>query len=319
MNHKKHERCYYVDWLRVMAMFMIFVFHCSRFFDHIEWHVKNAEASIGFSLFTGFTHQWIIPFFFLLSGAASRFFLNVRTPWQYVGARFKRLLVPYLFGILFLIPPQKYIEAVFYNRFSGNYLYFLPQYFSVNNLWIDSSLRFLGHYGLHLWFLSFLFLFSLTALPLFMLLKKESPRHFILKIASFCSKPGVILLLPVLTIAIIQTSLRRFFPDYLHWADTFYWFTFLIFGYLIFSDKKFEEAISKHGKLALVLGVVCYIGIIFWYLLSDWAPVQPGFNRTTGFIFFSILCSLNAWCWVMFFLYAGQRFMNVKNKTLKYT
>ena len=39
------ERCYYVDWLRVLAMLLIFLFHCARFFDHGGWHVKNATKS----------------------------------------------------------------------------------------------------------------------------------------------------------------------------------------------------------------------------------------------------------------------------------
>ena len=36
------ERCYYVDWLRVLAMLVIFLFHCARFFDHGGWHVQDA-------------------------------------------------------------------------------------------------------------------------------------------------------------------------------------------------------------------------------------------------------------------------------------
>jgi peptidoglycan/LPS O-acetylase OafA/YrhL len=34
-------RRYELDWLRVGAILMVFVFHSSRFFDTDNWHVKN--------------------------------------------------------------------------------------------------------------------------------------------------------------------------------------------------------------------------------------------------------------------------------------
>ena len=40
-------RLHYLDWLRVLAMFSIFFFHNARFFDFEDWHVKNAETSLG--------------------------------------------------------------------------------------------------------------------------------------------------------------------------------------------------------------------------------------------------------------------------------
>jgi hypothetical protein len=38
----KPTRLYYLDWLRVLAMFTIFFFHNARFFDFYDWHVKSA-------------------------------------------------------------------------------------------------------------------------------------------------------------------------------------------------------------------------------------------------------------------------------------
>ena len=39
------ERRYDMDWLRVLAMLAVFVYHCTRFFDTEGWHLKNAEQS----------------------------------------------------------------------------------------------------------------------------------------------------------------------------------------------------------------------------------------------------------------------------------
>ena len=39
------ERRYDIDWLRVIAMLAVFLFHCSGFFTPLDWHLKNDERS----------------------------------------------------------------------------------------------------------------------------------------------------------------------------------------------------------------------------------------------------------------------------------
>ena len=85
----KRERRYDIDWLRVLAMFSVFLFHCARYFDHEGWHVKNPQLSLGFSVFVGILVQWIMPIFFVLSGMSSRFALDFRSAGQFLGERFK--------------------------------------------------------------------------------------------------------------------------------------------------------------------------------------------------------------------------------------
>ncbi len=41
-----NQRMYYIDWLRVIAFGLLFVFHSFRLFDTYPWHLKNAETSI---------------------------------------------------------------------------------------------------------------------------------------------------------------------------------------------------------------------------------------------------------------------------------
>ena len=35
------ERRYDLDWLRIIGILLVFFFHCARFFDTLDWHVKN--------------------------------------------------------------------------------------------------------------------------------------------------------------------------------------------------------------------------------------------------------------------------------------
>jgi len=63
-------RLYHVDWLRVIAMFSVFLFHNNRFYDFDLWHIKNAELSLGLAVFVEIFNLWIMPLLFVLSGAA---------------------------------------------------------------------------------------------------------------------------------------------------------------------------------------------------------------------------------------------------------
>ena len=56
-----NERRYDIDWLRVIAMLAIFVFHSTRFFDPEGWHLKNPEQSvILFVAVRGLIWPWVM-------------------------------------------------------------------------------------------------------------------------------------------------------------------------------------------------------------------------------------------------------------------
>ena len=185
----KQERRYDIDWLRVLAMFSVFLFHCARYFDNEGWHVKNPQLSFGFSVFVGILVQWIMPIFFVLSGSSSWFALNFRNAGRYLGERFKRLFIPLIFGIFILIPPQVYIERFTNYQFNGSFFQFYPHYF-------DGWYGFSGNFawmGLHLWFLLILFLFSLLTLPFLLALQKRTADRMISGLASFSEKSGAVI------------------------------------------------------------------------------------------------------------------------------
>ena len=54
MKAEASLRRYDIDWLRVLAMLVVFVFHCGRFFDMGGWHVKNPVR-----------HEAVLPFYIL--------------------------------------------------------------------------------------------------------------------------------------------------------------------------------------------------------------------------------------------------------------
>ncbi len=92
----KPERRYDLDWLRVLAVLLLIYFHSAAIFytgDLREFYIKNDSSSSEMQGFILFVHQWHMPLFFLLSGAATWFALSSRTVGEYVMERFKRLFI----------------------------------------------------------------------------------------------------------------------------------------------------------------------------------------------------------------------------------
>lgn len=104
------QRLYYLDWLRVIAVLGVFLFHAVHPFDFFPWHIKNAEQSMVITIFLSFLFPWGMPFFFLLAGAGSWFALRRRSAAQYAHERFNRLLVPYIVGAILLMPIMLYLD-----------------------------------------------------------------------------------------------------------------------------------------------------------------------------------------------------------------
>ena len=302
-----------LDWLRVFATLVVFCFHSARFFDYLDWHVKNDELTVAMTVFAGFLSlQWMMPLFFVLAGAGTWFSLGVRTPGQYVKERFKRLLIPFVFGLLVLIPPQDYCEQVTHSGYEGTYLQFYPTFFQNIGFWFDIS--WFGH-GHHLWFLGFLFVFSLVALPLFLYLSKGRGQRHLSKLASFCERPGAVLLLAA-PIAGMHVFLQG--SEDGGW-NRYVYFAFFVCGYLVFSDARFEQAVARHGKIALVVGfplmLVTIGGCAYFYFGKD-IDLNYGYSVTP--VLWRVLKGFNAWVWIVAILSFGKKYLSFSNNVLQY-
>jgi glucans biosynthesis protein C len=124
------QRRYDIDWLRILAVLLLIFFHAAMIFGAFGWYVQNNVFNSGLTFFVYFVHQWHMPLFFLLSGAGTYFFLNFKTWQQYLVERSQRLLIPLLFGIVAIVPPQVYYSHLFKKKISPNLIFSFIQIFS---------------------------------------------------------------------------------------------------------------------------------------------------------------------------------------------
>jgi glucan biosynthesis protein C len=170
----KTTRLHYLDWLRVILIFGVFLFHAAHPFDAVlDWHIKNTERSDAITGFLLLINPWGMPLFFLVAGAGSKFALRRRSNRQFICERVTRLLIPFIVGSILLTPFQRYLEALHKGTFQGSFLSFIPELLarSVSGNLLTPGV--FATWGLHLWFLAFLFAFSLLALPVYRWLERD--------------------------------------------------------------------------------------------------------------------------------------------------
>jgi peptidoglycan/LPS O-acetylase OafA/YrhL len=310
---RESTRLHYLDWLRVIAILMVFLFHAVHPFDLTDWHIKNAEQSMALTAVIVLLGLWGMPFFFMMAGAGSWFALQRRTPRQYIDERFKRLLIPFIVGAILLMPIMLYFEWSHWTAKGEWHISF--QDFVLNRN-VGFSPRWFGALGYHLWYLGFLFSFALITLPLFRWLKGPSGQRLIARLANGCERRGGILMF-ILPLMVVQLGLRPFFPIQHDWADFMFRMSFFALGFVLFADERFMRALRRDWRLILAVAIVVTGVLVAMMAVGDpftWSetPSLPEFYLIWALI------TIVAWCWTIFMLFVGLRFLNFTNKWLQY-
>jgi surface polysaccharide O-acyltransferase-like enzyme len=291
------ERLWFLDWLRVLAVFGVFVFHTLRPFDDGDWHVKNAQTSEGISVVIAFLGLWGLAFFFMISGSAAWLALRRRTAMQFLKERSVRLLVPFVVAYVLLSPLQYFIEEHHKGRSTRSFFGDVQTFFS--DLSGDAPLWLRDTY--HLWFLVYLIQFAVLGLPLFVLVRGRMDW-----IARRCERRGSILLLAVPLVPVHLLLLAAPGPDH-GWGEFVFFFDFFVVGYLVMSDERLMAAVRRDAVPGLILGIGAFLlgvltGIIDF--LDGWWP-DPGYSWR--YLWYSPLITFAVWGWLVAVLGSGMR------------
>ena len=279
------DRKYFIDNLRVMMILLLFPFHAALPFDGGEfggffvWIHRNAVLHA----FVTFVYPWFMSLLFVLAGISAHFSLRKRSPAAFFLERTKKLLLPLVLGLLFLVPVQSYVADLYFNGYQGSYFSHLAVFFT-------RFTDFTGYDGTftpsHLWFILYLYPFSLllllfTRLPLgkYRLCRLYLPYPLLLLL--FLPE---YLFLPVLNIT--AKSVGQHF------------FLFLA-GYLIFSREEELYEIMRGRKVSLVLFLIS--GTLYTMLWCGYS--YAGAWMPLLYLFFG-------WCGILTFTGYGMKYMN---------
>jgi len=202
-SSRRHD----LDWLRFIAIVILLFFHTGMLFNPWDWHIKNNETSESFRYWMVWLHFWRMPLLLFISGAGTYMALGKRTPGQFAKERFTRLFIPLVFGMFVVVPPQIYYEHI---KDYGSYWDFYKTVFEFIPYPAGS---FSWH---HLWFIAYLFVYSLIAIPLLIFLRSSKSQRFKELIFKLLSSPAGILFIPAAFILVTKIILSPYFPEETH-------------------------------------------------------------------------------------------------------
>ena len=107
------------------------------------------------------TSPWRLSLLFLVSGVATGYLLERQGVRGFLGRRSVRLLVPLVFGMLVIVPPQSYLEVVEKVQYAGSYADFWGLYLTAyQGFCRDGDCLILPTWN-HLWFVAYLWVYTL--------------------------------------------------------------------------------------------------------------------------------------------------------------
>lgn len=309
------ERIHYLDWLKVLIVYGIVLFHVSLVFSMGTWLVSNHDRSLVLTAFAGFTFPWGIPAMFLIAGADAWFGLRSRTVSDFIRKRFLRLLVPMVPGLLILSPLQRFISShnppPSLDTFWSFYVNFFREFH------FEWTLQFVSRYWLHLWFLGYLFVISIVCLPAVLWLRGPAGRRLTAALVQFASRRGGLLMLAA-PLALTQLALRWRFPAYQDWADVATYIVVFLWGVVIFSDRRFEPLIRGQIRWFLAGGVLAMAGIGVLVVVSPSHLAGDSHAPAVMQAAYALLWSVYVWSWLHAVLYLGLRWLNFPSRAQHY-
>jgi len=305
------SRRYDLDWLRLIAIIILLFFHTGMWFNTWGWHVKNNETTVSFQYWMIWSHFFRMPLLLFISGAGTYMALGRRTPGQFRRERFRRLFIPLLFGMLVIVPPQIYYEHI--KEYNGYWDFYKTVFKFVP--YPKGSLSW--H---HLWFILYLFIYSLLALPLLTYLRSPRSEKFRERIFSWLSSPAGLLFIPSLVMLASQVVLRPFFPEETHdllkdWAYFTFYFSFFVLGILCYSNASLWSAIGQNRKFLLI--AMLFVLVIFYtcYFHFRQLIVLPWSMNTVETIF-DVTAIFLSWSTVITIIAYGQHYLNKPHRWL---
>ena len=273
------ERVHFLDWLRVIAIGILLFFHTAMLFMGEGWHIEDAQTVPALELPMDIAHRLRMPLLFIIAGASMHFALRRRGTAEVLRERVRRLLLPFAAGMVLVVPPMAYVEYLHYGEWLG------------------------GTY--HLWFILYLFLYSLIFVPLFAWWQRRGTVW----------QPGFWVYLLALPLGVSEALLRPYFPESHDLLDD--WWTIVhyallfVYGFVLCRTPGMWDWLLRWRQLNLVLGIV----VIATILVGEAQGVEFFQDDTVGD---ALSANVFTWMWILVFLGYGRRWLSFSNGKLRY-
>jgi surface polysaccharide O-acyltransferase-like enzyme len=272
MNNTKHAtRLFFLDWVRIIAFFILILYHVGMYYVTWDWHVKSPWASDTLEPFMMLSSPWRLALLFLVSGVASGCMIERLGAARFARQRSRRLLLPLVFGMLVIVPPQSYCEVVEKLGYAGSYADFMRLYLGAYHGFCKNGACLVLPTWNHLWFVAYLWVYTLVLAALVPALGARLDR-----MAAFLADllaGWKLLLLPAAVLALARITLAARYPenhalagDWYNHATCFFLFAL---GSLLARVPQVWPRFEVLRWHALGIALACWAGLMAWTGLPD--------------------------------------------------
>lgn len=156
------ERSYYLDHLRVMSIILLFPVHTFMIWNDYgqKFYVWGGANRLLSSLII-LVNPWFMPILFVIAGMCAKYSLEKRTVKEFIHERVQKLLIPFISGLVLLVPFQTLFARKYFDGYDGTVLGNISYFFTH---FTDLTGYDGGFTPGQLWFILFLFIISLVCL-----------------------------------------------------------------------------------------------------------------------------------------------------------
>jgi len=311
-----YSRRHDVDWLRVLAFISLIFYHIGMFYVHDwGWHVKSAYQSVFLQNIMLMFNQWRMPLIFFISGLALAMVEPKISSPTLVKIRFTRIFVPLILGMILIVPPQTYHEAIQNYAYLGNYFEFWLEYINPSTQLLPAM-----HHepiGLltwnHLWYLIYLWVYTLIYVmfkPVLQWLADVT--------RSLSASTSSIWLIPVLLLTTYLVFLRPYYPRtnalFGDWYNHALYFTIFILGYFAAKSPTIWQRIIDARRIWAGFALIGFMGIMAAH--NGWIDIPE--NDPLVQIQNKLWRAANMWSWLLMVVGFGGAYLNKPSATLSY-
>ncbi len=286
-------REYYIDNIRILCILLLFPFHTCMVFNTFNepFYVFSRPVTV-LSQFNIIVYPWWMALLFAIAGISSSYALKKRSSKEYLKERVFKLLIPLLFGIILIIPVQSYIADIFHNGYSGGYFeHYIVFFTKLTDLTGYDG----GFTTAHTWFVLYLFVISIIALPLMLWYNKRNK-----KIDG--SKIKMPMLLSMFLVILLMTPIIE-----LSGKSVGEFLACFLLGFFLLSLEEVQDKLVKYRWL---LGVS-------WVILMAIRSFMQLNNMGHGLVW-DIEQRMLTWIGILAILGLGKTYLNFNNKFTQY-
>lgn len=314
------ERRHDLDWIRIAAFGLLVLYHVGMYYVSWGWHVKSPQTHLMLEPFMLLSSPWRMSLLFVISGAATAFMLG-RQPQGFLRQRSWRLLLPLLFGMAVIVPPQSYYQIVeqLQGGYHDGYLAFYGRYLSAYHGFCNGDECLALPTWNHLWFVAYLWVYSVVLWLLWRALP-DAARNRVLGWAGRALHGWRALLIPIAVLASARLLLVNRFESTHALTDDWYnhaqYFPMFVIGFLMASSQRFWESLQQLRWPALILAVLGYALIVHSWYFSGYNDANP--PPLTLRLILRLVWAIIQWSAIAALFGFGYRLRNADSRALRY-